>query len=99
MSDALIHWGTEIHCKVIGNKDHGARQHWDKINSWVDGELKYKIDYTFIFITFITTMLLLNFSTYFLSTSSENLYRFSIIGLLSAIITYFLNSVVKHDRQ
>lgn len=96
MSDTLVHWGTEIHCKVIGNKDRAARQHWEKINTWVDGELKYKFDYSFLIITFITTGFVLNLAAQLFALPIDNFYDVLLMTLLSSIITYIFNSQIKN---
>lgn len=59
LSDRLVSYGEIIHCSVIGNKLHGARQHWDIISDWVNKESIAKISWEFLCITFLAVFILL----------------------------------------
>jgi len=51
----LLTYGQFLHCNIIGNKHHGARQHWEKVYQWVIEEIKQyrKPQFVFIVLTFI----------------------------------------------
>jgi len=43
MLKRLLEYGKVLHCDVIGNKDRSARQHWEKLNKWVNEQLAPQI--------------------------------------------------------
>jgi len=78
----LVQHGAVLHCQVIGNKDHGARNHWGKIMDWIKEEQMFKKDVFFVFITFISSSLVI------LLLTNNILFGFSnlIIKLLLAVL-------------
>lgn len=77
----IIQYGSVLHCQVIGNKDHGARNHWEKIMDWVKEEQILKKDVLFLFITFISFSLVILLLTNSILFGLSNL----IIKLLLAV--------------
>lgn len=53
--EQLVSYGKTLHCVVIGNRNHGACQHWTKIKEWIKEEKinESKPDILFIILTTI----------------------------------------------
>lgn len=98
--EMLLSYGATLHCKVIGNRNNGASQHWTKIKDWIKDakEKELRPDYSFILVTFVVSFLVISLAQtlFVVSTSLTNIFLLSIILTLllslksSAINCYYL---------
>lgn len=93
--EQLISYGQTLHCIVIGNKNHGACQHWSKTKEWVKKEKinALKPDIFFIALTTVIVYIsILYVSHLFLLPLNE--LNIKLISVIITIIFSLLSNAV-----
>ena len=98
----LLDYGKILHCQIIGNKGHGARQHWERIYKWVVEEIKrYKEPQCtfmiFSFATFSLALFLINDG--WKLTSLYNLSIFLLTLLLTILAGIWSKALVISEKS
>jgi len=81
----LISYGKILHCDIIGNMNHGARQHWEEIQKWTQEEItKYKkTQYFFLIVTLIVFLIIF----YVINSYFKLLSDYCLIGFFAIVLT------------
>ena len=90
----LIFLGTEIHCKVIGNKDKCARHHWENIYKWVKSQSELKNDWKFILTTLLTVMTLIFLSPLNVASDTVSMILALIVTIISTVGIAYKNGAL-----
>lgn len=93
--EQLVSYGQTLHCSVIGNRNHGACQHWSKIKEWVKKEKNnaLKPDTLFIAITSVVVYVaILYVSHLFLLPLNE--LNIILVSIIITIIFSFLSNAI-----
>lgn len=97
--EILERYGKVLHCVVIGNKSHGARQHLEKIYKWLDNELVVykKPQYVFIVVTLVVFLLVLIFLN--LRFQFTNLAVIVLVTLILTSIASFYTKAINMNNE
>lgn len=95
----IVNYAEALHCNIIGNKNHGARQHWEKVNDWLKESLNKENEYNFMFlsVTFFTFILTLEIFFYITSPTYFLIQSQFLIISIAFLFSLSLNKLIKNS--
>ncbi|HUV47044.1 MAG TPA: hypothetical protein VMW29_02820 [Candidatus Bathyarchaeia archaeon] len=97
----LVSYGKALHCDVIGNVNHGARQHWEEIQKWIRGEIASykKPQHPFIVLTFVIFSLVLFVVNSFWKFSND-IFSIALLSLLlTALVSISARAIIINNER